>query len=145
MLLYIRNIPSKYNIPLIKEETLMNLLAKGLNQTEIAKKVGHSNSTVCRSIKGYGMKYHKPPPKWKPKPKSDDDMDEFKIKVKRNYTQATVFLHRHNCKYFPKNNHHKRVLVMDRGELKNTEVAIRWWNEKIEKAWERRHYYGGML
>jgi len=132
MLLYVRNIPEKYGFPLIKKETLTNLIAKGFNQVEIAKKTGHSNSTVCRSIKGYEIQYHRPPLKWKPRIRktTEEERERFERKIKRNYAEATVYL--------------KKVLVMYQGKLENTEIARKWWDKKIGRAWGRRHWYGGI-
>jgi len=120
-------------------EVLESLVDK-FNQYEIAEKLSSTPSTICKLIKIHNIYYKRKTPKCGCNNKGGNNKEEFEIKVRGNYAGATVYLYR-TCKYFPKNNHHKRVLVMYRGKLENTEIARKWWNAKIERAWERRRYY----
>jgi len=72
-----------------------------------------------------------------------NEKDKFEKKVKRNYTEATVYLCRFNSKYFDSKNH-RRIEIMQKGKLKDTENAEKWWKAKVEKAWGRRCHYSGI-
>jgi len=113
----------------IIKETLETLVDK-FNQYEIAEKLNSTPSTICKLIKKYDIYYKKKSSKGGYNNRKGD-YEDFEKSIRKRYAGATVFL--------------KRILVMWKGKLENTEVAIRWWNEKIEKAWERRHNYEGIL
>jgi len=124
-LLYVRNsIPKRYNAPLIDRATLQALVDEGLNQAEITKRIGRSQTTISKYIKMYGINYQRKPSKFK---RAGNSKEKFRRNIKRNYSRATSW------------DLLGPGLLMEEGRLtKQGEIA---WAAKVERAYGRRGEY----
>lgn len=102
-------------------------LGKGLDLRQIGDRLGFSKYKIWGMIRKYDIPYEKKIPK--PYARRRLTREIFKKRIKRQYAKADVWL-RQDCG--------KLLLVMERGRLKDSPEAIKWWKEKIDKAWGRR-------
>ena len=110
--------------------TEIERLGKKLTLSEMGDRLGFSKYKIWGMIRKYKIPYHNKNPAEVVRRRLTREI--FEKRIKRQYATANVWL-REDCG--------RLLLVKEKGRLKDSPEAVKWWKDKIDKVWNRRNQF----